>query len=253
MHEKTSSCVAKGEALIAKGDADSVRYACLELRMSIEHLFYDLIPLYADELPTDMLRRWQPKQVIEAITDCDPHVQDDGRLAFMDDQSRLFMAHETKAVTKRLIKDYWHKLGSHLHASMAETNLDSASITPFLQDVADALRAYGDERVMANLGRFVTFCCECGHKIKRNAEALKVKPRVVCPDVDCGAMWDYADVDGTATFTPVRESLVCPRCNTVNFFGAQHAVDGQKITCCECDCTILLRQKLVVELVEQTE
>jgi hypothetical protein len=48
MHDKTISCVAKAEALIAEGDADSVRYACLELRMGIEHLFYDLIPLYAD-------------------------------------------------------------------------------------------------------------------------------------------------------------------------------------------------------------
>ena len=247
MHPKTIACTIKAESLIAKGDDDSIRYACLELRMAIEHLFYDLIPLYADEVPTDILKKWQPRQVIEALTDCDPHVQDDGRLGILDDQSQLVMLHETKGVTKRLIKDYWHKLGSYLHAPMAATGTDWTGISLFLQGTISTLRAYGDERVMANLGKFAQFECVCGRRIKRNFEALKIKPVVVCPDVACGAIWNYSEKDGLAVFEPSQASYVCPQCNTINFFEARFAINGTAITCCECETKVCLTERLIPE------
>ena len=71
-HAETQSCLQKAESLIEIGDADSFRYASLQLRMGIEYLFYELIPLYRDELPDDILTKWQPKDVLDAVLACDP-------------------------------------------------------------------------------------------------------------------------------------------------------------------------------------
>ncbi|HUY90517.1 MAG TPA: hypothetical protein VMV10_17400, partial [Pirellulales bacterium] len=153
IHQNTKLCVDKAEALIEKGDEDRLRYACLELRMAIEHLFYDLLPRYADEVPTDMARRWQPQKVIEVLTDCDPFVQNDCKIAFGSHQSGAAVVLESKGVSKSLIKSYWHKLGSFLHASMTGAKAVGAEEIPFLRQTISALREYEESGVLANGNR----------------------------------------------------------------------------------------------------
>ena len=247
MHEKTISCVNKADALIAQGDEDSLRYACLQLRMGIERLFYELIPLYAEELPTDILKKWQPRQVIDALLECDPHVEGDIRISFVDSDDEIFLQRQNKAVTKQLINRYWHKLGSYLHASMTAEELDLVKLSPFLRATVEGLRAYSADKILSNIRSLASFKCECGRTIRRNSEALKIKPYVTCPDVKCGAMWQYAKRDGMGTFTLVTHSYTCPSCKAVSKFGAHLAVDGLTITCCNCEANVRLRQRFSVE------
>jgi len=58
--------------LLAVGDESSVRYACLELRFSIEYLTYDQLKVHLDEMPDDSVKRWSPKQVIESVLEVAP-------------------------------------------------------------------------------------------------------------------------------------------------------------------------------------
>ena len=40
--------------------------------MGLEGLFYALLKYYRAELPDDITKRWQPRQVIDAILRCNP-------------------------------------------------------------------------------------------------------------------------------------------------------------------------------------
>lgn len=46
--------------------------------MGIEWLFYELIPLYRDELRDDITGRWRPQEIIDALFECDPSADQDG-------------------------------------------------------------------------------------------------------------------------------------------------------------------------------
>src|SRR5688572_29294296 len=117
VHAKTIECVRKAGSLIEAGDADSLRYATLQLRMGIEYLFYELIPSYKDELPDDIMSKWQPKQIIDALLECDPLVDKDARIAITAaGASSPALVLRSKAVNKGILKDHYHRLGSFLHA-----------------------------------------------------------------------------------------------------------------------------------------
>ena len=82
-HQHTIDCVEKAEKLILEQNEDAYRYATLQLRMGIEYLFYELVPLYKDELPENILTRWRPQQILDAILDCDPNADQDSAIAFV--------------------------------------------------------------------------------------------------------------------------------------------------------------------------
>lgn len=241
MHQNTKLCVDKAESLIEEGDGDSLRYACLELRMAIEYLFYDLLPLYADEIPTDMAKRWQPQRVIDVLTDCDPYVQNDCRIALGNHDSGVPVVLESKGVSKGLIKSYWHKLGSFLHASMTGAKAVGTDEVPFLWKTISALREYEESRVRANVAARAELQCICGRTIKRNVEALKTNSRVRCPDDECRMIWDWVgEGDGEVRFKPARKSFICPGCQAINFYDERFAFDGLKVTCGNCEARVLL-------------
>src|SRR5438105_3580102 len=72
----------KAKCLLEAGGDDDLRYAALEMRYCIEHLFYKVIPQYKDELPDDVLAGniWKPGDIIAMISEIDPGVVHDRRL-----------------------------------------------------------------------------------------------------------------------------------------------------------------------------
>ena len=79
IHHRAMLHLDKANALIASGKDDDLRYAALELRYSIENLFYALIPHYKAELPDDVIEGnvWRPAEIIDMIADIDPYVSED--------------------------------------------------------------------------------------------------------------------------------------------------------------------------------
>ena len=74
IHYEAMDHLDKAKALIAAGGDDNLRYAALEMRYCIEHLFYKVVPQYRDELPDDVLSGnvWKPGDIINMIADIDP-------------------------------------------------------------------------------------------------------------------------------------------------------------------------------------
>src|SRR6202043_2148532 len=72
----------KAKALLASGGDDELRYAALEMRYCIEHLFYRLIPLYEQDLPDSVPRKWKPAEIIDMLVDIDPGVEHPQTISF---------------------------------------------------------------------------------------------------------------------------------------------------------------------------
>ncbi len=64
-----------GARLLASGEPFNARYACLELRMALECLSYDLLRLYRDDVPDALLETWQASAVLDALLDIDPTIE----------------------------------------------------------------------------------------------------------------------------------------------------------------------------------
>jgi hypothetical protein len=80
MRSSARECVNRAKHLLSIGDEPSARYACLELRSAIEYITYDQVQTYRDELPYDMVKRWQPRELIVAMRTVDPYADIGGRL-----------------------------------------------------------------------------------------------------------------------------------------------------------------------------
>src|SRR5260221_163675 len=63
----------KAILLLSKGDDDSLTYACLELRKSLEAYAYDLLSRYLSEAPFRVIQRvWQADKVLKELFAIDP-------------------------------------------------------------------------------------------------------------------------------------------------------------------------------------
>src|SRR5262245_6060897 len=73
MRWSARECVTRAKNLLAIGDEPSARYACLELRFAIEYITYDLLQPYRNELPYDIIKKWQPREFLGDMRSVDPY------------------------------------------------------------------------------------------------------------------------------------------------------------------------------------
>jgi hypothetical protein len=242
------------------GDEASLRYAALEIRMAIEQLFYKLLPSYREELPGDLMKHWQPKKIIDALIDCDPDVEHDFTLTMAEERpdgghGPAIHVGRYKAVTRKLLRQYYHKIGSYLHASIVHERRDPRRMLSFLSAAATRVEEYCRETtVISNVAKFHIVNCICGRIIKRNARALQVKPYICCPNENCRAVFDLIKNDETGSEWKLRESeFVCPQCKTSNFFGSHLIDSGVSFSCVECHQRYLIRTGLFASLAQEPD
>lgn len=243
--------------LMSVGDKASLRYAALEIRMAIELLFYKLIPSYRDELPDEVLNQWQLKKIIDALIDCDPYVEQNSTFTMAMElpnggHGPAIDVGRYKAVNRKLLRRYYHKIGSYLHAAMVEEHRDLTKMLSFLDAAVTRIEECCRETtVISNFGKFHTFNCECGRKIKRNDQAVQLKPYVRCPSEQCQAVYDFIKNDNGIEWKLRESEFVCPECKTSTYFGS-HLIDtGITFTCVECSQKYIFRTGIFVSRVEE--
>jgi hypothetical protein len=74
-------CLSRAKALMASGDAASLRYACLELRFCMEAVTYEKLRAYAPRLPPNVLSIWQPPQAVKALLELEGEADQEYRVA----------------------------------------------------------------------------------------------------------------------------------------------------------------------------
>jgi hypothetical protein len=80
MRWSARECVDRAITLLRTGDEPSARYACFELRSAIEYLVYDPLQTYRGERDYELVKRWQPRDLLAAMRTVDPRADLDVEL-----------------------------------------------------------------------------------------------------------------------------------------------------------------------------
>ncbi len=263
IHHEAMAHLDKARALLSEGSDDSLRYAALEMRYCIEHLFYKIIPHYKDELPDDVMsgKIWRPGDIISMIADIDPGATRDRRLrmGFPAQEGEpakvMYDLGPQTGLRKDLARRLWNGLGYYLHARVDGQAHNPIDLRKKLEKVLPRLEQFrGDRVIMSGFDVRTTSKCQlCGRTMARRMSAIKENPYIECPNRDCGAIYEITEADeAMAHWKMVQASIGCKRCGTENWLGVhawKHgAQTGGTLTCCECKTTYRL-----VEYITLTE
>ena len=248
VHGKTIACIEKAKLLLENQSVDNLRYASLQLRMGIENLFYELIPLYADELPADIATtKWQPKAILDEILECDPLAENDAKIAFGSTPGQYDLAWEQKAPNKRLLKKHYHRLGSYLHAPVDQQDPELAKWTSDLEKTIAELEKFHSGQVLSNIRTLVEIeCVVCKGSIKRNKRGVEARLPIRCPNPECRAIYDVDSSNDDLKFNLRQNAFNCPHCEKKNWVSIGGVSHGTVITCDECEGKVVVQNSFAI-------
>lgn len=165
---------------LSDGNDQRLKYAALELRMSIESLTYDRAAAYKDEFPQSEYATWQPKKVMQVLLDIDPHAASDSSLRIGVEPSLgvspevMHEVGQDTPLSMDTIKRHYDALGSYLHMptlkqSLAGKKPDMTKLRSKCEAIAaDLGRVLASTVYNITLGTFATLeCGNCGRPIRR--------------------------------------------------------------------------------------
>lgn len=249
MRHIARKCVCNAKALLLKGDTQSIRYACLELRFAIEYIIYDQLEAYKDEVSDETLKKWTPKQLIAEMLKVDPYADKNVTVSFaIEDQEGVPASPQNMEVlgTDNRFSMKWanknhNALGNFLHAptiSQLETDdlPTAASILPKAKRIAEECEKILSSPIFGvNLGNFIEFSCEdCGFGVRKRIEVFQEGLEIKCPQ--CRATYGVApgDKPETCVIKPHKSTYTCKPCGTVNAVGSHRVVSGSIFVCKSC-------------------
>jgi hypothetical protein len=181
--------------LLQSDDQAQARYACLELRMALECLVYDLLKLYRDDVSDAVLEMWQAGSILKALLKTDPgielHVPGEN-----DDFDNLLIQWREERLNVKWATKAYHRLGHFLHertfAELARgTQDDPGKVLSRARDIHTEL-----DRILASSGwnlRLSTrsaMDCDCGDRAVFAMSPTQLRSRAKCPS--CGADYEVA-------------------------------------------------------------
>lgn len=217
------SCLAKAKTLIHLGDAESLRYAALELRMCMEYLTYQKLKAYENIVPADVQAIWQPPQAVRALLDFEPNADKSVEIRYGVEDVPGIPAKTMKplgthsALSVRWLRKHYNKLGQVLHApnSTSQSKPQTPLSAAYLNEVVKDLEAPVESTILGATLRNVwsVTCTQCGKPVAGNAETLKSGAPAVCFTPGCGTEYIAAELpDGTIHFKPILVHFACVSC-----------------------------------------
>jgi hypothetical protein len=247
----------RANSLLENYDASNSRHICLELRMCIEYLVYNMLLLYYDELPKRARKSWKPKDAMTHILDIAPDVEQ-SHTVFMGLQAApgvepktvSFVGHDRRFSAK-WANEAWQALGNYLHApsiSQLENKFEEGSekLHKRIIEIRDELSAvFASNMFNVRLDENIAFKCDCGHTIQRREDTLDRD--IEC--ISCGEIFVHELVDGEHRFKIKQCDFPCEKCKAVTKAKASSIAKGNLIVCCACDSEYKIVNALVAELV----
>jgi hypothetical protein len=231
------------------GDADRVRYAVLELRMSLEGLIYERAETYKEELPQESLRVWQPRQLLAALLELDPNADKGAAVAVGIEEiagepskSMRSLGRE-RVLSLRELKTYYDRLGSYLHMPRigdvaAGKGATEQKARVWCEEVADIV-----EIVLASPIFNVNFkvtsrikCDKCGEQVARRIP-LSSATELHAKCLHCEASYTLiVDASRNAIWKPRISRIECvnQKCKAVSTLWEHELKLGAKWKCAGC-------------------
>ncbi len=258
IHRHAMEHLDKAHRLLESGEVDHLRYAALEIRYSIEHLFYGLIPQYKDELPDNVIEGdvWRPADIIDMIADIDPTVAHDSEIRIGEQPApgvaptQMIVLGRQSGIGKDLLRKVYHKLGFYLHARTDQRPHDPSHLRKRLLKLLPFVEKFrGDTLSGRGLAEKAYFkCIACGRPIVQRTERAGRNPLVTCPNKRCGAIHEYieTDIPGVSEHKLLQHNMKCEKCGSDNWLDVhkleQGANEGMIVNCCACQAKYQLRK-----------
>jgi hypothetical protein len=231
---------------LARNEFAATRHACLELRLAIECLAYQQLDSYLSEVPDDAKRKWTPREVIAQMLEVDPKADRSSTIAIGREEERgqrsknMKVLGEDRRFTLKWANRSHNALGNFLHVPtlhQRETGKvpDHDTMRTKAEEVATVIEHTLDTSIYnVNFGNFYHVDCVCGRSFRRREGSFTADQGIVCPNVDCRAIWDVVSEDEISVrFKQRQTEYVCPSCNETRFVLTQKLKAGTVIAC-EC-------------------
>lgn len=262
MRHAARQCVARAKAFLASDEASSVRHACLELRFAIEYITYDQLLAYLEEMPTDVIRKWTPKQLISEMREVDPTADKSATLAIgleeVDGvpiaQPEMQLLGMDRRFSLKWAHSHYNALGSYLHVpSLFQIETGKIPSTNSMIEKAKEIATECDEILKSpiygvNFGHFFEFQCgSCKSNIRRRLGSFSQDEGIRCPQ--CTATYDVEEKEPEKYLFHLRTSKYkCLECKAENEVGTHRVISGEILECKTCNITMVIQQRFEVVL-----
>lgn len=243
-HDK-HSCANRAKALLETPSLESVRYAALELRMSMEFLTYEKLRGYSNIVPPEVQAIWQPPQAIRTLLEFEPDADRSFslRVGFKEtpgvQPTKMHDLGSHSALSLRWLRKHYNKLGQMLHApnsaNAPEPSVESS--IQYLQEVIQDLEAPLASTILSSTIREVwsTTCTQCGKSISANADAMRKGHAAVCFTQGCDTEYEAEKkADGSIIFRPILVHIACVHCNLDIALPPKKVDVGVRFKCPHC-------------------
>jgi hypothetical protein len=258
MNMEKRSCLERARILLAGGKPESLRYACLELRYSIESIAYEKLRLYAKQIPAAVLDVWQPRRVIDTLEEYDPLANKSYTLRIWSEtpdggRDSLILSGEHKTLSPIILKKHYNKVGNYLHVpTLAQSKREKASsdaeLRKYLEELVTLIEPTCNNVLDTNIAEVVNFeCQQCGQPIVRNKVSLEKNPFATCLAEACRAQYETYEENGKYFIRLRQAEFVCPDCDTTNHVVLHEMAEGTRLNCVACkSCYVVDRRWVCV-------
>lgn len=264
------------EELIKEDTIQSLTYAALECRLTIETICYERLKISYDYLSYDDLRKWQPKNVVkQLVTDANELADEEFSIAIAtietDDKkpttikeykslNYIDLGTQTKININKL-GGLWNALSNlALHVSLPKskenelnTYGDKEKILRKVEEALSEIKKISEgNMIMGGAGIFnLTYsfnCVTCNTIIKKNIKLLKEIQVVNCISPSCKESYIIKKEGDNCSHSRYELDLICEKCKITLHVPYNYYVDlkfGQSLNviCHSCEHTteVLLR------------
>lgn len=240
--------LARAKELLAQNEGHALRYAALELRLTLEASVYERLDDYKRDVPRSAYETWQPPKVLRYLLEIDPNADRAvtvrfTRKAVPGGAPAASFAFSEMPLDLMTLKANYDALGSYLHMpTLKQSDKTGGPDFQRLRQRCEELVAALDPMVTPAKNTFIggTFthcpCYRCGSDMrKRLSPGLTGELAARC--IECDAEHRVAvDAEGNSTWTSNRFSAPCAHepCPGVHGLFADEITEGRRWTCQIC-------------------
>ncbi len=228
------------DSLIEEDTDQSLTYAALECRLTLEYLCYERFKFFYSYLSTDDLKNWQPRHVVKQISDdIDENIAKGfsvsiSRQSVESSPSKTREHHESleyihigtqSELNLKQLHTLWHSLANvALHIpvpSISSGNIsiygEKGAIRNKVLSVKDFLSNLNGNLLMGgHLGKIFSFnCSACDSLIKKPIESIKIPSIASCINPKCNESYILKSEDNGDKIDITRRIIKfsCRDCN----------------------------------------
>lgn len=246
-HEARQS-LARAKALLATNDEASLRYAALDLRMTMEAVVYDKMGAYKAEIPQIEYETWQPTKVLKALLEIDPKADQSVTIAMGIEDTpgvpapQMSLLGTETPLSHKTLRGNYDAISNYLHMPTIKQfatkgGADMIRLRERCEALVTALDAVLEGSLFnVSIGQFTVFdCFRCGKEIRKRFTVDSPKEmRATC--IHCNAPHRVIADGDEYLWTSIAYDVQCadPTCDGRTKVFEDQVVEWGTFSCVKC-------------------